>query len=239
MQARYAARTIEDNRSEIMRTGRLAANDKITSDETEEIADKDHDSVLDCVMSSIGRGFLQIVSLFNRSPAPGNPDWKPRWASEVPYTVGFVRSVVFKTVRLHRGIEIRQVDDLLSRLANNLSIVVGTSFSEGKQLNSIDFEMEVFGLKRTWWRKGYDEGEVLDFMAGAVSTLRTLESNGVIIEAEKTIRGALESGSGDDAIDGETAMEALIAWEQLSNARIAGLEAELDSLKMRLTGRLH
>lgn len=239
MQARYAARTIEDNRSEIMRTGRLAANDKITSDEPDEIADKDHDSVLDCVMSSIGKWFLQIVSLFKRSPAHGDPDWKPRWASEAPFTVGFVRSVVFKTVRLHRGIEIRQVDDLLSRLANTLSIIVGTSFAEGKQLNSIDFEMEVFGLKRTWWRKGYDEGEVLDFMAGAVSTLRTMESNGVIIEAEKTIRGALESGSGDDAIDGKTAMEALIAWEQLSSTRIAELEAELDSLKMRLTGRLH
>lgn len=239
MQASYAERTIKDDRSEIMRTGRLAANDKITSDETDEIADKGHDSALDRVMSSIGRGFLQIVSLFKMNPAPGDPDWKPRWASEAPYTVGFVRSVVFKTVRLHRGIDIRQVDGLLSRLANTLSIVVGTSFAEGKQLNSIDFEMEVFGLKRTWWRKGYDEGEVLDFMAGAVSTLRTLESNGVIIEAENTLRKTLESDSGDSTFVNKTILESLIAWEQLSSARIAELEAELDSLKMRLTGRLH
>lgn len=239
MQASYEARTIKDDRSEIMRTGRLAANDKITSDETDEIADKDYDSALDRVMSLIGRGFLQIVSLFKRNPAPGDPDWKPRWASEAPYTVGFVRAVVFKTVRLHRGIDIRQVDSMLDKLASALSLATSTSFDEDKWIDYIDFETMVLGLRRTWWRKGYDEGEVLDFMAGAVSTLRTLESNGVIIEAEKTIRRALESGSGDDAIDGETAMEALIAWEQLSSARIAGLEAELDSLKMRLNGRLH
>ena len=239
MQAGDEARTIKDNRPEIMRTSRLDANVKTTSNDRDETADSNRDRGLDRVMSLIGRGFLQIVSLFKRNPVPGDPDWKPRWASEAPYSIGIVRSVVFKTVRLHRGIEIRKVDDLLSKLANTLSIVVGTSFSEDKQLNSIDFEMAVFGLKRTWWRKGYDEGEVLDFMAGAVSTLRTLESNGVVIEAEKTIRGVLESGPGDDAIDGETAMEALIAWEQLSSARIAGLEAELDSLKMRLNNRLH
>lgn len=239
MQASYAERTIEDNRSEIMKAGKLAANGKMTSGDSNETADSNHDSALDRVMSLIGRGFLLLVSLFKRSPAPGDPYWKPRWASEVPYTVGFVRSVVFKTVRLHRGIEIRQVDDLLSRLTNTLSIIVGTSFAEGKQLNSIDFEMEVFGLKRTWWRKGYDEGEVLDFMAGAVSTLRTMESNGVIIEAENTLRKTLESDSGDSTFVNKTILESLIAWEQLSSARIAELEAELDSLKMRLTGRLH
>ena len=239
MQASYAERTIEDNRSEIMKAGKLAANVKMTSGDSNETADSNRDSALDRVMSLIGRGFLLLVSLFKRNPAPGDPYWKPRWASEVPFTVGFVRSVVFKTVRLHRGIEIRQVDDLLSRLTNTLSIIVGTSFAEGKQLNSIDFEMEVFGLKRTWWRKGYDEGEVLDFMAGAVSTLRTMESNGVIIEAENTLRKTLESDSGDSTFVNKTILESLIAWEQLSSTRIAELEAELDSLKMRLTGRLH
>lgn len=196
-------------------------------------------SPFDRLFEAVGRGFERVATLVRGKPRPGDPGWKPKWASKAPYSVDFARSVEFKTTRFHKGFDVRQVDSLVDRIAGTLSLVTSTSFDESKRMDSTTFEAAVLGLGRTWWRRGYAESDVIDFMAGAVSTLKSFEATGVILEAERTLMQALEGDDLPTTDNGAAVMQALLAWEKLSSARIAGLEAEIDSLKRRLTGRLH
>lgn len=84
-------------------------------------------------------------------------------------TAGGVRESQFATVRLKVGLDMKSVDDFLDRIAETLDARErgapppsgGVSLAEVREAN----------FPATWWRGGYEPGEVRALLDDVVATL--------------------------------------------------------------------